>query len=176
MDHHWNPEAHHRTGIGELVYASKTYGGKLGNRSEAQRLGKLMARGAVVANNHGRFALSLVDIVLAVPAYPAKKPFNLPDILAQDVRSALGNRDSETRLTKIRQTPPAKTSSPEEVVAAYANALMLVGSVRNKVVLLVDDVVRSGTTLGILGSFLESRGAASVGAFVASKAESGMAP
>lgn len=162
FDWHMRPAG--RSVAGDLVYRAKTYSSThLGDVEAAAELGRLMT---------DRFrqhpALSEADVVLGVPAFPPREPYNLPELLAEVLASELRVRFNGEALVKTRET--SIKSLPNE---AKLDALRGVYEVRRDVeginVILVDDLLRSGSTLGVIGDELRAAGAAKVIGIVATK-------
>ncbi len=174
LGRHWEPGTGHRTEIGRIVYRAKTYGDKRGEIDAANQLGELMARSSGVAMKNSRFPLEEVNLVLAVPSFPEKQPFNLPDVLAGHIAVALRADCPPEVLVKTRETPQAKFASAEEILTAASAAYDVRGDVRGSVVLIVDDLVQSGATLAAIATHLIGRGALTVGGFAATRAAGGM--
>jgi hypothetical protein len=152
-----------RTDLGELVYRAKTYSGKPGETAAARELGDLMAARAAL---HPR--IQLVDLVLPVPVYPPRRPHNLPDVLAERVAGAIGATYSPDGLVKTRSTD-IKNLPNDEKLAALTDAFQVTKRIEGARVLLIDDLLFSGSTLGYLAGLLREAGVASVFGFVATK-------
>lgn len=160
--------------MGELVYRAKTYDGDPGELWAANRLGDSMAAGARLAFGRRLFAIASVDLVIPVPAFPPKDPFNLPDVLAEAIAKEIRKPYRDDLLIKVAQTEPAKTTPPEKLEEQLRKAHRVNGVLGGETILLVDDLVRSGTTLATIASLLLEAGSRTVGAFVATRAQRGM--
>ncbi|MDF1597035.1 MAG: hypothetical protein P1T08_13225 [Acidimicrobiia bacterium] len=174
LDEHWDHDLHQRTGIGQLLYRAKTYEGKPGERSAADALGELMQVGAQIVRDKRQFPLRQVTLVVPVPAYPPKHPHNLPDVLAHHVGQSLGIECDQRLILKDLATLPAKRSPSHQVASDIREAFHVTRRLRGETILLVDDLIHNGTTLGTLAGMLVAAGAGRTGGFVASRARRGM--
>ena len=174
LDQHWNFDESDRTPTGHLVFRAKPYEGKPGERDAAHGLGSVMARGARVVSGKQPFRLDEAEVVLSVPAFPEKVPYNLPDILGDEVAEALGLDFVRRGLEKTKKTVSAKSSSPRQIRESNRNAYQVNVDVRGRTVLVVDDLVSTGTTLSVIAELLRDAGAAKVGAFAATRVLKGM--
>jgi len=106
------------------------------------------------------------DLVIPVPLSRARlrsRGYNQAGVLAFPVAMSLGKRYSPNGLSRIRETPTQVSLTAEQrrqnVVRAFrANPAI----VQNKRVLLIDDVVTTGSTLAECSSALVSAGASTV--------------
>lgn len=169
IDSHWDHQIGERSPTGDLLYDAKTYGQKLGQPWAARELAGRMAGAASSFRSSGPFRFDRVDVVVSVPANPAKIPYNLPDVLAESVASALGKPFRRGGVVKTRPTGEAKTRHSISS-DAYGTSLVL----NDETVLIVDDVVHSGRTLAAVGSALRAAGAARIGGYVATFAKKGL--
>jgi predicted amidophosphoribosyltransferase len=104
-----------------------------------------------------------------VPAFPEKVPYNLPDILGDEVAEALGLEFVRRGLEKTKKTLSAKNASPSEIRDSNQGAYRINADVTGRTVLVVDDLVSTGTTLSVIAELLRDAGAAKVGAFAATR-------
>ena len=159
--HMKDPDA--RTDIGELVYRAKAYEGKPGEPAAATDLAARIA---------GRMALHpgirRADAVVPIPANPPKEPHNLPDVLAAEVARVI---DRPCRLDLLQKTRPTdvKNLANEDKLDALDGAYSVSGRIDGLRVLLVDDLCRSGSTLGYAGALMRASGASEVVGIVATK-------
>jgi len=115
------------------------------------------------------------DLVVAVPLHPrrrAQRPLDAPGLLAHAVARALGARIDRRAVTRTRDTPPQAGLSASARVANVQGAFAAKPRVAGLDVLVVDDVVTTGATLGAVGEALRKAGAARVRGFAAA----GVAP
>jgi predicted amidophosphoribosyltransferase len=175
VDLHWAGDR--RTPLGDLVNHAKTYGAKPGESDAADRLGACVAWWArQLADAVPASKIETADLVCSVPANPPKQPYNLPDRLAQAVGARLGVRFGPGLLLKTRTTDQIKFGTDKaQKLKALAGVFAVNGDVRNKVVVVVDDVVLSGATLETLAAALRASGARRVIALAATRATKGLA-
>ncbi len=155
---YWNDDGN-RSIVGELISAAKDGGDRRAARELATRVGDWAA------------TLELPDnpIVTAVPPNPAK-PDHLAATLAAAVAATLEVPlvldliERRFATARLRDTPIAERVAVADA-AGYVVDPIAVG--RN--VLLLDDVVLTGTTLGHLAQLLRGEGAASVTELVAAR-------
>ncbi len=148
---YWN-DAGQRSAVGELVALAKDQG----DRRAALKLARLMGEWALT--------LTLPDdpIVTAVPPNPGK-PDHLAATLAAGVATALQAPlaldliERRFATDRLRDTPVAHRPALADA-AGYVVDAIAVG--RN--VVLLDDVVLTGTTLGHLSQLFRATGAASI--------------
>ena len=116
------------------------------------------------------YSLSLpkVDCVTAVPLHPKKQKlrgFNQAELISIELARLL-NTHYVPLLTKITHTKSqASTANKESRVSNLSRAFMLMPSgvdVTNKKILLLDDVITTGTTLNECAQVLKSNGAMKV--------------
>jgi predicted amidophosphoribosyltransferase len=175
VDLHWRGEA--RTPMGDLVSEAKTYAqGKPGDRDAAERLGACLAWWAQhLAAANPQSKIEEASVVCAVPANPRKAPFNLPDLLAEQVAAALNVRCDLDLVVKRRPTNQIKYEADRvRKVAALQGAFEATRPLDSQTVVVVDDLVLSGATLEAVASALRSRGATRVIALVATRATKGL--
>lgn len=133
--------------VGKLEDAAKHHG----DDAAATELARLLA-GAIDAHP----GLRRADIIMAIPGNPAKGS-HLPDLLVRDVRKILG-RDETLALTKTAATRPIKDLPLKEKAAALVGAFA-VPEVQGRSILLIDDVLQSGTTMHTVARALKDAGA-----------------
>ncbi|MBT5580546.1 MAG: ComF family protein [Acidimicrobiaceae bacterium] len=155
---YWNDEGA-RSAVGELVAACKDHG----DSHAALDLARLMGEWAVT--------LTLPDdpVVTAVPPNPAR-PDHLAATLGAAVATALNAPlvldliERRFATERLRDTPVAERQAMAES-AGYVVDPIAVG--RN--VVLIDDVMLTGTTLGHLAQLLHAAGAASITPLIAAQ-------
>jgi len=162
LDGHMAEEG--RTRTGNLVYRGKTYGAKRGEKHAAEELSSSMAAQFV---KHPR--IRKADAVLSVPANPPKNPHNLPTVLAKALANRVGLPLRDELLVKDRPSPQLKNLANPEKLEALRGAYSVTETLTGLSLVLVDDLVRSGSTLGHLGHLLKEAGAATVIGVAATK-------
>ena len=170
LDQHWDFDESHHTPMGHLVFRAKYEG----ERDAADELGRFMAQGARIVEPKRPFRLDEVEVVLSVPAFPKKVPYNLPDILGDDVAAALGLGFVPQGLEKTKRTVSAKSAPQWEIRESNQSAYRVNVDVTGRTVLVVDDLVSTGTTLSVIAELLRDAGAAKVGAFATTRVLKGM--
>lgn len=153
-----------RSEIGQLVYDAKTYKNKPGKISAANELATCMTDRC-----QGHPGISRVDCVLGVPANPPKNPYNLPEVLAESISQKLGPTLRQDLVEKSRPTPEIKNLSDESKLEVLQGAYRVQGELRNESIVIVDDLVDSGTTLSIIAEQLREHGAGKVIGLAATK-------
>lgn len=157
-------EAEGRSEVGELVYRAKTYVGKLGDRVAAQ---ELSARISEQFGRHPR--IRSADVIIGIPANPPKEPHNLPEVLAEDMAKTFGASPGHGILIKRRPTQEIKNLTDADKLAALEGAYEVTADLQGANVVIVDDLVFSGSTLNYVGQLLRERGAGSTIGVVATK-------
>jgi predicted amidophosphoribosyltransferase len=152
----WEPDGERPTPLGRLVRAAKDEG-------EAEAAAELGRRVAQVASG---IELPAGTLVVAVPPGPDRSPHPAP-ALAAAVAAGTGLTRSEAVIRR-HPTAPLRSLAPVERAGAVAEAgYEVVAPVNGRTVLLVDDVVLTGTTLVHLAGLLTAAGARRVEALVA---------
>jgi ComF family protein len=136
-------------------------------------LGRLLADGFARAGP----SFSDVDVAVPVPLHPRRlrsREFNQAALLAQTMTAALARRDRSPRilrvdanaLVRLRDTPPqtglGRAQRRCNVLGAFAVPRWARDRVRDKRVLLVDDVLTTGATADACAAALYEAGAAAV--------------
>jgi predicted amidophosphoribosyltransferase len=139
-----------RTEIGELVYQFK-YNGQMSLANE------LVNRIVKFLDAHPEFRE--VDCVLAVP--PSKKrAFDPVTVIADGVSKKLTLPFLKEMLVKNRMTRPQKEMTNSVLKKSnVAGAFTVKGSLKNKRLLLLDDLFDSGATMGEVAKTLQRAGA-----------------
>ncbi|OFW75508.1 MAG: hypothetical protein A2Y55_11950 [Actinobacteria bacterium RBG_16_68_12] len=168
LDEAWALDMHmrdvvDRTGTGDLVFRAKTYAGKPGEPEAAAELAGLVA--ARAAHHPG---INRAGLVVPVPANPPREPHNLPEVLAVELARAIGRPCRLDVLVKTRPTN-VKDLPNEEKLAALADAYVVTGRLDGRSIVLVDDLLHSGSTLNHLGGLLRAAGTSDIIGFVATK-------
>jgi ComF family protein len=130
----------------------------------ARPLGDLMARAAE--------PLPPVDLVVPVPLAPARlreRGYNQAALLAARVARRLGVEHDPIRLRRVVETRQLAHQGEQERRQSVRGAFACARTVQGRSVLLVDDVLTTGSTLGACMEALE--GARSVAVCVAARVE-----
>ncbi len=149
-----------RTGVGQLVHRAKD----LGDREAAAELGRRLAS---LAHRVGRSGDGLESLVTGVPSDPAPA-LGLPTVLAAALATAGAGEHRPGLIVRRHRTEAVRYVDPDrraEVVAAAGYEVS--GEVAGRTVVLVDDVIFTGTTVGTLAGLLRAAGASGVTAVVA---------
>lgn len=168
LDELWALEWHMgqagRSAVGELVYSAKTYSEfHKGDVGSAAQLGSLLVERF---GNHP--TIREADVVVGVPAFPPREPYNLPELLAEVLATELRIRFRGDVLFKTRGTN-VKNLENEEKLDALHGVYEVRRSLDGLSVVVVDDLLRSGSTLGVIGGELRAAGASKVLGIVATK-------
>jgi len=139
-------------------------------RGVAKALGEMMAAAAWVDP-----AYAAADMLVAVPLHPARqrdRGYNQAQLLAARVGEVMAKPAPEGIVTRIRNTG-TQTALDRRERRENVSGIFLVtrpDAVRGRTVILVDDVLTTGATIGSCGRALLDAGAASVLALAAAAA------
>jgi ComF family protein len=116
-----------------------------------------------------------VDALIPVPLHPAKEKkrgFNQAQVLAKRLAKIKNIELLERRLVKVKNVPPQTTLKAEERARNVRGAFKVKKpeKLEGKVVLLVDDVYTTGSTLGECSSVLKKAGVREVRAVTVAQA------
>jgi competence protein ComFC len=149
-----------RTPMGQLVYDLK-YGTK---RPLARKIALVMA--GWVRREYKHFD---IDAVVAVPA-STSRPWQPVRVIAKRLSEALGIRDFSQELQKARATRSLKNVfDPAERKRELEGVFKATDRLRGKVILVIDDLFRSGTTASEVCKVLRAVGAKKVLLLTATK-------
>lgn len=156
---YWEPDAEVMTALGALVGAAKDDGNVTALR-ELEGLLSVFVLG---------LDLPTGPLVAAVPPGPGRGAHPVPSLAACVAEAldvdAVGSVLTRSAATpRLRDTPPAHRRDVVEAAGYAVNA-----PVRGRPVVLVDDVVLTGTTLEYLAELLLAAGATEVVAVVAAR-------
>ncbi|MGH7542488.1 MAG: ComF family protein [Gemmatimonadota bacterium] len=151
------------TPVGELVYRAKTYFERPGEPEAADELCRVLLEQIL---KHPTFQRA--DGIVGVPANPPKEPHNLPELLAERASSILGIPCMKGLITKLKPTE-IKGLQYEDKLAALDGAYRVEDSMSSQSIILVDDLIRSGSTLGFIAGLLREKGASRVLGLAATK-------
>jgi predicted amidophosphoribosyltransferase len=138
------------TDAGRVEHAAKT-------NQDPQSIDALADVFAQIIKGHPTLLRS--DIIAPVPARPSSK-FHLPVKLVEALGPKL-DRSVGLNIGKVEH-PKLKTLPIQEKILTLEKAFTLGESVRDKSVLLIDDLYQSGATLWSLARFLKQNGATKV--------------
>ena len=141
------------------------------SRSLAIRL--KYGRKVAVAKTMARYMLPLIGrdngerLLVPVPLHRRRlwwRGFNQSALVARELANVLGIRADVTALRRIRSTPPLKGMTPLQRRKAVAGAFRVrdSGAVAGKTVILVDDVLTTGSTAEACARALKRAGAARI--------------
>lgn len=156
----------YKDNILELVHRFK-YGGKL---SAGRLLGSLMADRAA-----DYFAISGYDVIIPVPLHRQRlrqRGFNQSLLLAREIAGKFDMPVDFESLKRTRDTGPQASLGGSERRGNVRNAFEALDPVRGKKVLLIDDVLTTGSTVRECARALIDKGAMDVAVYTAARAVS----
>lgn len=123
-------------------------------------------------------ALGGADMIVPAPLHwrrSFERGFNQSALIARSLGRMLGIRCERRLLARVRSTPPQAGLSQPERLRNLRSAFRVTRSesVREKTVLLVDDVMTTGATLNACAKVLQQAGAKEVRALVVARAQLG---
>ena len=115
------------------------------------------------------------DFIVPVPLHPKrqkKRGFNQAQVIAQELAKLKGVEVADDVLAKVKNTPPQTCLELEERAENVSDAFSAVNKrkIRRKVVILVDDVFTTGSTLNECSSVLKKSGVGEVRALTLAQA------
>jgi len=127
-------------------------------------LGLLIAQGLM--NSH----IPLPDLIIPVPLHKRRlhwRGFNQSELLAKSIGLTI-TIDSESLIRKKYTTSQVKVKSKEKRINNLKNAFEIIDetNIKNKTILLIDDVITTGTTISECAQTLKNAGARKVTAIV----------
>jgi ComF family protein len=115
-----------------------------------------------------------VDLVVGVPLHPQrekKRGYNQSDLLAHHFCEQVGLAEDKKALQRVRNTSPQVELGAKERVLNVANAFVADSiRVREKHILLIDDVCTTGSTLKAAAEALMAAGARRVSGYCLARA------
>lgn len=105
------------------------------------------------------------DLVLAVPLSferESARGFNQSLEIARRYARLTGSRLAERSLLRVRDTPPQQSLAREQRRRNVAGAFAVAGAVHGLGIVVIDDVMTTGSTLAEIAATLKRAGAASV--------------
>ena len=164
---YWQPDRDERTGIGELVHRAK-------DKRDPEAASELAERFASLATALPEADGGLPRLVVPVPSGPVPsgngdRP-DLAKMLALALAAAGAGECRPSLVVKSNPTPRMRHLEPERRAEVVASAGYRAGGpVAGRHIVVVDDVVLTGTTLNAVVACLRDAGAASVTAAVAAR-------
>lgn len=135
-----------RSAVGEALFQLKY-------RDQSEKVGTLAATSHAFVTQKWKLA---VDVVIPAP-FSKERAIQPVHAIAQSLAALLGVPCSAA-VTKKPGTPQLKDLPEHEREKALQQALVVDSSVKNKRVLLVDDLYQSGTTLKVVTALLRHPG------------------
>lgn len=172
LDDYWFPDRTERTHVGELVYRAKDQGDFKAARDLADLFKTL---GAQVGKVEGFVKDRKPPLIAAVPSSGQKAVFQLNVLLAEALAETgvgtylaglLTRQNTELRLREV--SPDLRYHDVAELGYAVKASRIRTSNVGWPVIL-VDDVILTGSTLRMLAALLRKAGATSVIALVAAR-------
>lgn len=149
-----------RTEIGQLIKDAKPYDG---TATKAH-----LAAAVKIAEKMGDFMEAIgiyknVTAIVAVPPSNPAKTYRVPAVLVALLAKRFSIEDASERLKKSTATPQLKNLTREQKAKALEGSLVIEdGAFDGDVVLLVDDLYQSGTTLNFVAEAIREAGAAQI--------------
>ncbi|MBU1355165.1 MAG: ComF family protein [Candidatus Edwardsbacteria bacterium] len=139
-------------------------------KSVSRRLGAMMAKCVVSDQRYNK-----ADLVLAVPLHKARKRergYNQAQLLAEQLGKSLGIPSPEGLVTRARHTRSQTTLNKEQRLRNVEGifAVHNPDRIKDRSIILVDDVLTTGATIGSCGQSLLLAGAREVLAMTAAAA------
>ncbi len=167
MGEHWLPDLCDLSELGRLVTLAKDHE----DGAAADRLCRLLGEFALTRHPLVRdpWRWSNAAPVVAVPPNPVVRD-HLSVRLAEAVASALGRQIDHYLIVRHHPTVRLRDTEPSRRRATVALAgYEVTRSLQGATVILVDDVIMTGTTIGFIAELLAGAGAARVEVVVASR-------
>lgn len=97
-------------------------------------------------------------MLMPIPPNPAKT-FHLPLELARELAEKTGKKDGTRMIRKERETPKLQDLPLDEKLKALRGAIEITGDVKGKIIILIDDLYQSGSTMWTVAKLLKMKGA-----------------
>ncbi len=110
------------------------------------------------------------DLIIPIPLHPARlyeRGFNQAEVLARQLSENTGIPLAEKAVRRIRKTKQQAKLSRGKRAKNLQNAFVADGNVRGKNILLIDDVITTGSTICACAEALKAAGAAEIRAMSA---------
>ena len=157
----------YKNNILELIHGFK-YGRKM---SAGRLLGAMMTERA-----EGLFAIRQYDVIMPVPLHRRRlrqRGFNQSLVLAREIAVSFDIPVDFVSLKRLKDTDPQTNLGGSERRDNVRGAFAAADSVKGKRVLLIDDVLTTGSTVRECAKTLLGRGAREVAVFTAARAVPG---
>ncbi len=130
----------------------------------AERLGVFIAN--KIVNDE---KLSTSDTIIPVPLHPARRRergYNQSELIANSLGKELKIKSEHRLLVRVRQTQTQtlfdEDGRKKNIAGAFSIGKAFQGAVEGKIILLVDDVITTGSTVKECAKVLKENGAAAV--------------
>ena len=164
---YWRPDRDERTGIGDLVHRAKDQRDPGAASELAERFASLATALPEAAGGQPRLVVPVPSG--PVPADDGDRP-DLAKLLASSLAAAGAGECRPGLVVKSNPTPRMRHLEPERRAEVVASAGYRAGEpAARRHIVVVDDVVLTGTTLNAVAACLRDAGAASVTAAVAAR-------
>ena len=162
---YWRPDSDERTDVGRLVHRAKDHDDPGAARELADRFAGLAEALADTPDGSDRL------VVPVPPTLPADATGGLlVDVLARSLAGAGAGEYRCDLVVRTAATPRLRHVDPQQrTEIAAAAGYRASGEVAGRHVVVVDDVVLTGATVGAVAACLRDAGAASVAAAVAAR-------
>lgn len=152
--------ARNRTAIGSLRKAAKTYGRAPTPR--AYSAGDRLIE-ACLQTFRDLTCYDSATCIVAIPPSDTKKPFDLPQYLADGISKGLGKADKTEAVQTITVRPASKEILLKDKFSSIEGTIEVdKDSIQNEIVLLIDDLYQSGVTMNYVAMLLLEAGAKKV--------------
>ena len=167
LGEYWQPDRDERTEMGELVHRAKDQGDPRAASELAERFASLAT---ALPETDGDLPRLVVPVPSGpVPAGDGGRP-DLATLLASSLAAAAVGEYRPGLVVKSYPTPRMRYLEPERRAEVAASAGYRVSEpVAGRHIVVVDDVLLTGTTLNAVAACLRSAGAASVTAAAAAR-------
>ena len=112
-----------------------------------------------LCNNHPSY--NKASIIIPIPPNPSKT-FHLPVEIVRELSGRTGKIDGTNMIHKIKETRRFKDLSINEKCDELRESITITGDVRDKDVIIIDDLYQSGFTMWTVAQLLKNKGAKKV--------------
>ena len=164
---YWRPDSDERTDVGRLVHRAKDHDDPGAATELADRFAGLAEALAETPDGSDRL---VVPVPPTLPATDATSGLLLADVLARSLAGAGVGEYRCDLVVRTAATPRLRHVDPQQrPEIAAAAGYRASGEVAGRHVVVVDDVILTGATVGAVAACLRDAGAASVTAAVAAR-------